>query len=284
MGHKYTQFLMAGFFLCCSMSAFSSSAIGTQSDLTLVSKVDSLREWEHLPITDDFSDRMYLVRHGESTANVYFEVDGKKVRYVSGQSLGIPLTELGKKQILRLAQKLVDRFPKEARLVITSSPALRTQQTAKILFKELSKTHANVSLAEEVYPGLNERSLGQWEGQLKDENYAKAETPWKALSAVDKLYSPEVVGGESYVEVAHRAVSAIAEIHDRYSESTVIAVTSFNTINTVAIQINHLEAFLSTVPGTSLPKLDLGNGDLVLLENPKGLSEQVQAKSHIKNE
>ena len=57
-------------------------------------------------------------------------------------------------------------------------------------------------LAKEVYPRLNERSLGEWEGRLKDEKYAKAEAAWKVLSAAEKFISPEVSGGESYNQVA----------------------------------------------------------------------------------
>lgn len=244
-----------------------------------------LSELEQLPVSDESMQRIYLVRHGESTANVYFEVEGKKVRYVSGQSTNIPLTELGKEQIEGLAKKLSDRFPKHAPLVITSSSALRTQQTARILFEELSKTHSNVILADEIYQGLNERHLGEWEGLLKDENYDKAEAAWRAMPAANKFISPEVNGGESYVEVAHRALSALAEIYSRYSERTVIAVTSFNAINAAAIKINNQDACLSPVPGTPLPKLNLGNGDLVLLETPQNQAFEVtKVVSHIKHE
>lgn len=256
-----------------------------QTDLKLSSKVEPLNELVQLPISDESLQRIYLVRHGESTANVYFEVDGKKVRYVSGQSTNIPLTEIGKAQIQKLAEKLAIRFPKEARLIITSSSALRTQQTAKILFEELLKTHSNTILTEEVYQGLNERSLGEWEGKLKDERYTEAESAWRAMSAADKFISPEVEGGESSIKVADRALLALAKIYDRYLGGTVIAVTSFNTINATAIQVNNLSGSLSTIPGTNLPKLDLGNGDLVLLETFKDRGfEDTKVVSHIRNE
>lgn len=267
------------------LPVFSSPSAEVQTKLKLSSRSEQLDQLAQLPVSDESLQRIYLVRHGESTANVYFEIDGKKVRYVSGQSPGIPLTESGKAQILELAKKLAERFPKEAQLIITSSTALRTQQTAKILFEELSKTHSNVILAEEVYQGLNERHLGEWEGQLKDENYTKAESAWKALSAADKFFSPEVKGGESYNEVADRALSDLSEIYKRYSGNTIIAVTSFNTINATAIQMNNLTSSLSTTTGTNLPKLELGNGDLVLLETPKNLDfKNTQVVSHIKHD
>lgn len=267
-----------------SLQAYSHAATDAQADVKLSPKTEILSDVTQLPISDDNFQRIYLVRHGESTANVYFEFDGKKVRYVSGQSTDIPLTDTGQKQILELAEKLAHRFPKHAKLVIVSSSAVRTQKTAKILFEELAKTHSHVTLAKEVYQGLNERSLGEWEGRLRDEKYTQAEAAWKAMSSADKFISPEVSGGESYNQVAKRALSDIAEIYSRYSNCTVIAVTSFNTINATAIQMNNLYPLLSTIKGTSLPKLNLGNGDLVLLEALRNSGiESFQVMSHIKH-
>ncbi len=268
-----------------SLPVFSNPVAETQVDLKLAPKDEILSQLAQLPISDESMQRLYLVRHGESTANVYFEIEGKKVRYVSGQSTDIPLTEIGKEQILGLARKLTERFPKQARLIITSSSAVRTQQTAKILFDELSKTHPNVTLTKGIYPGLNERSLGDWEGKLKDENYSNAEKAWRAMPAAEKFLTPEVVGGESYAEVASRALLSLADIYNHYSDHTVIVVTSFNTINAVALQMNKINTCLSTLPGTMFPKLTLGNGDLVLLETPKSKGfESAQVVSHIKHE
>lgn len=232
-----------------------------------------------LPITDDCTQRTYLVRHGESTANVYFEIDGKKMRYVSGQSLEVPLTENGIIQITELAEKLADSFPRDTKLIILSSTAQRTQQTAKILFERLAKTHSHVTFVDETYEKLNERSLGAWEGQLRDEKYEEAEAPWKKLSAADKFVTPEVIGAESNSQVAARAIAAMSEIYDKYSGNTVIAVTSFNTINSLTIE----PAQLSTEPGTDLPKLDLGNGDMVLFETDRAAGfPSMRAVVHIK--
>jgi broad specificity phosphatase PhoE len=282
------QSFIVGVLMFCSttsMPIFSSTVTDKPVDLKLASKEEVLSQLDQLLTSNESLQRTYLVRHGESTANVYFEIDGKKVRYVSGQSTDIPLTETGREQIFGLAKNLSERFPKHAQLIITSSSAVRTQQTAKIIFDELAKTHSSVTLAEEVYVGLNERHLGAWEGQLKDENYFKAEEAWKAMSAAEKFVSAEVVGGESYTEVASRALPALSEIYSRYSDSTVIAVTSFNTINAIAIQMNNIEARLSTIPGTNFPKLDLDNGDLVLLETSKSLGfAGTQVISHIKHE
>lgn len=255
-----------------------------QTTQELAPKTQNLADLSELPTSDEAVQRTYLIRHGESTANVYFEVDGKKVRYVSGQSTEVPLTDLGRQQITALAENLSRCFPKHAKLVLVSSTAQRTQQTARIIFEELSKTHPNLILANEVYEGLNERHLGAWEGLLRDENYMKAEAPWKKLSAAEKFIFPEVSGGESYSQVASRALPALSEIYNKYTGATVLAVTSFNTINATAIQISDALINLPTEPETNLPKLNLGNGDLVLFEaeTEHGFAS-TNALSHIKH-
>lgn len=280
----FNKIIILGAFMYCSTATMPIFSCNKTEIPALSSKTELLSELDHLPITNETLQRTYLVRHGESTANVYFEIDGKNFRYVSGHSADITLTADGEKQITKLAEKLSKCFPKEAPLVITCSSAVRTQRTARILFEELSKTHFNLILIDESYPELNERSLGHWEGKLKDEHYDKAEETWRKMSAAEKFISPEVAGGESYHEVANRALSAIAELYGRFSESTVIAVTSFNTINASAIKLNNIDTYLSTKPGTKLPKLDLGNGDLVLLETFKNQFYEPKVVSHIVHE
>ena len=261
--------------------AFSSIYCHPSVQSCLAPKQEFLNSLGQLPITNDSSHMIYLVRHGESTANLYFEVGNKKVRYISGQSLDISLTDLGKEQIRGLANELAERFPIKTKLIIVSSAALRTQQTANILFEELSKTHPYVTLSNQLYTGLNERSLGIWEGRIKDENYTKAESIWRAMPAVDKFNSSEVSGGESYEQVANRALIDLCNIYHQYSNFTVIAVTSFNTINASAIEIQ--KPPLSNKPETNLPKIDLGNGDLVLLETSKNAGfKHTQVTSHIR--
>jgi broad specificity phosphatase PhoE len=248
----------------------------------LTSKVEELNKLNELPVTNESTQRTYLIRHGESTANVYFEVDGKKVRYVSGKSTDIPLTAKGSLQIRALAQKLATYFPEKTKLVIVSSTAKRTQLTAKILFDILSKTHSDITLEQEGYEGLDERHLGEWEGRIKDETYTAAEASWKQLSAAKKFFTPEVEGGESYHEVARRALPAMQEIVGKYKNATVLTATSFNTINALALQLSGEQQHLSEEMGTEMPNLNLGNGDLVLFETQKSFAN-IDVVSHIKH-
>lgn len=61
-------------------------------------------------------------------------------------------------------------------------------------------------------------------------------------------------------------------------------MTSFNTFNTTAIQISDAWVNLPIEPGTDLPKLNLGNGDLVLFETKidQGFAS-IHTVSHIKH-
>ena len=72
-------------------------------------------------------------------------------------------------------------------------------------------------------------------------------------------------------------------IYSKYAGATVLAVTSFHTINATAIQISDALINLPTEPETNLPKLDLGNGDLVLFETAREYGfTSTHAVSHIK--
>lgn len=270
------------------MTAFALSIHpSTGRPLQLSEKTAVLADLTTLPTSDESVRRVYWVRHGESTANQLFFKEGKEIRKVSGLSAEVELTSEGVKQIAALAEQLIRCFPKGTKLTIVSSSIVRTKQTAKILFEKLIATHSDVIRAEDDYEGLNERSLGaDWEGKDRDEKYEKALAPWTAMAASQKFYAPEVEGGESYYTVATRALSSMAEIYDRYpADRTILVVTSFNTINAAAIQLNGFANELSREPATDIPKLKLDNGDLVLIETDQKVGfEGAKIVSHIKSQ
>lgn len=78
-----------------SLPVYSIPQTEIMTDSKLTSITEDLKQLDQLPVSDEIFQRMYLVRHGVSTANVYFEIDGKRVRYVSGESPSVPLTENG---------------------------------------------------------------------------------------------------------------------------------------------------------------------------------------------
>ena len=68
---------------------------------------------------------IYFIRHGETQANVD--------QLIAGAELESPLTEKGRDQAKKAGQKLRDKYIE----IIVSSPMERTQDTAKIIAKEI---------------------------------------------------------------------------------------------------------------------------------------------------
>src|SRR5206468_2402206 len=75
---------------------------------------------------------LYVIRHGESVFNV---PDANGIKYISGESNHVPLTELGKDEARKLAQVLSKKIAKDQKIVICSSTARRAIETADIIFE-----------------------------------------------------------------------------------------------------------------------------------------------------
>src|SRR5206468_3240259 len=132
--------------------------------------------------------RLVLIRHGESAGN--------RDR-VFTRTPEVPLTDAGRAQVLRGAERVAARYLPVA---VVSSPFLRARQTAAILAERLA-------LAVRVEEDLREQSYGELAGQ-----------PYAALRAASDydparywLWRPPG-GGETLVEVAARAGAALDRV------------------------------------------------------------------------
>ncbi|TMB23855.1 MAG: histidine phosphatase family protein, partial [Deltaproteobacteria bacterium] len=90
--------------------------------------------------------RLVLIRHGESAGN--------RDR-VFTRTPEVPLTDAGRAQVLRAAERVAARYLPVA---VVSSPFLRARQTAAILAERLA-------LAVRVEEDLREQSYGELAGQ-----------------------------------------------------------------------------------------------------------------------
>ena len=126
--------------------------------------------------------RLFLVRHGQSEANICPAT-------ISGRSSHVNLTDLGEKQ----AHALGEYFKSEdvAFDLSYSSTAVRTQQTA---MKALG--HENFTVSDE----LLEIDMGEWVGNDRFEKY----TPevYSLINADPWNFKPD--GGESQKDVEGR--------------------------------------------------------------------------------
>ena len=146
--------------------------------------------------------RLYLVRHGETAANVEGLWQGRQ-----GDD---PLNERGRAQSLAAAEALAD----SGASAIYASDLQRAQQTAGIIAGRLG-------LPVQTHPGLREYGFGELEGATTSEGLAQ----WRAL--VDQWRtdpSAKPRGGESAAEFTQRVGEALHEIISQHPSERVIVV------------------------------------------------------------
>ncbi len=147
--------------------------------------------------------RLYLVRHGATPQTMEDKFSGSE---------GVPLSEQGRQQVERLAQRLRDREIAAA----YSSPMDRTVKTAEIIIRP----HG---LQLTTLDGLREISHGHWEGMTRQEvelRYAEEYATWEQDPFT---FAPE--GGETGLSVLSRALPAIREIVSRHKDQNVLVVS-----------------------------------------------------------
>jgi probable phosphoglycerate mutase len=147
--------------------------------------------------------RLYLVRHGATPMNLEDKFSGAE---------GVHLSEQGRQQVERLAQRLQERDLAAA----YCSPLERAVATAQIIVKP----HG---LKPTALDGLREISHGHWEGMTRREvekRYAEEYATWEEDPFT---FAPE--GGESGLSVLSRALPAIREIVVRHKDQGVLVVS-----------------------------------------------------------
>jgi broad specificity phosphatase PhoE len=152
--------------------------------------------------------RIFLIRHGATTLTAEDRFAG---------STDVPLSDEGRDQARRLAQRLAD-LPVKA---VYASPLGRTMETARIL----AAPHAC-----QVQPrdGLREIAHGHWEQLTRKE--VEAKYPEEAAAWEEDPYTYAPPGGESGLAVTARALPALIEIVRQHEGEPVIVVSHKATI------------------------------------------------------
>jgi len=155
--------------------------------------------------------RITMMRHGETDANA-----GKRISDAGEVS---PLNETGRKQ----AQKAGAQMKKEGRNfdIIIASPALRTQETARIVAEELGYTGEII-----VVPELIERNAGECSGKshTEIENWYKEKTGKNLDGPYHYRAAYEHGGGEHEENHQTRVEWAINDILAKYPGKRVLVV------------------------------------------------------------
>jgi 2,3-bisphosphoglycerate-dependent phosphoglycerate mutase len=149
--------------------------------------------------------RVSLIRHGETAWNVNGRWQGQAQ---------VPLNDEGRRQAALLGEHLRPRAAEIS--AIYSSDSLRARETAQLIASPLGKP---------VYldPRLREIDLGEWQG-LTEEEVRAWDSERLALVRADPWNMPRP-GGESWSEVAERALSAIQEFVNANQGGHILAVS-----------------------------------------------------------
>ncbi len=167
---------------------------------------------------------LVFVRHGESVLNVV----NRQSRVFCGQT-ETPLTERGREQARNVGRQLAAR--KEFTFTTAISSALeRASQTLELLLAELPYPVQRMPDS----PGLNERSLGSFDGCQAAEVYA-AHPQYRdnpEFNQFDNHFIQKAPGGENLREVTERAWPIIEEL-DRSYAGDILIVSHYTSIRCV---------------------------------------------------
>jgi len=211
--------------------------------------------------------RIYLIRHGESQANV---LGANGVRLIAGRQNEVELTAKGVKQATTLGEQLAKRVTKNAsqQIVLCSSIAVRAKSTRQKIFEQMEKHH-NCILGDE-YENLVEVSKGKYEGQ-PDGTQKEDVKKWDALPSAQKYTTARLQTGESFKGVNARISLALQDIVKKHLGKTIFVVLHHDVIMSMSmIWCNHISSLSPTKVVPFPPRVSLGNCDMLMLELTNG--------------
>jgi probable phosphomutase (TIGR03848 family) len=185
-----------------------------------------------------------LVRHGQTPTT------GK---LLPGRAPGLHLSETGQAQ----AEAVAGRLAGSKVTAIYASPLERTRETAAPLA-------AALGMKVKLDKGLLEADIGDWTGQ---ELKAVGKTPeWKIVHSYPSGF--RFPGGESFVEMQTRIVSALDRLRRAHPGETIVAVSHADTIKAAVAHAlgTHLDLFQRIVISPcSVTAISYGEGGPTVL-------------------
>jgi probable phosphoglycerate mutase len=192
-----------------------------------------------------------LVRHGQTPTT------GK---LLPGRAPGLHLSETGQAQARAVGERLA-KVPKIA--AIYASPLERTRETAAPLASALG-------MKVKIDKGLLEADIGEWTGM--DFKTVRKAPEWKAVHQYPSGF--RFPGGESFVEMQTRIVSALERLRAAHAGETIVAFSHADTIKAAVAHAlgTHLDLFQRIVISPcSVTAIAYGDGGpLVLSVNTTG--------------
>jgi ribonuclease H / adenosylcobalamin/alpha-ribazole phosphatase len=167
-------------------------------------------------------DRLWLVRHGQSTGNVAHAAaaaaESERLE-LETRDMDVPLSDLGREQAAALGHWLAVRDPGELPTAVLASPYVRAQQTAKTALEACGGAAAGLSVRTDER--LRDRDLGLLEGLTWRGIQAKYPDLAAMRSRIGKFYQ-RPPGGESWTDVLLRLRSVHQTLLQQYAGERVI--------------------------------------------------------------
>ncbi len=210
---------------------------------------------------------LYLLRHGQSQANLHPELIG-------GRTSETPLSELGANQAKRAGAYMARMLIRPS--LVAVSPAVRTMDTAAYALHQMNYRGRVV-----IDPAFQELSQGVFEGQPRIETY----TPERLEQIAQRGKNFKLPGGESVAEVGERMKAAVCRMDNlvrctpredaAYEAARGIMLPECGLIVTHETAIKSLVArikgydqewvYRTRLPNASLTRLTV-NGDAIILD------------------
>jgi 2,3-bisphosphoglycerate-dependent phosphoglycerate mutase len=186
--------------------------------------------------------RLYLVRHGETTANL------DKTVYLETADHAVPLSTLGHEQAkaagLKLATTMAKPINSFGKVRVWASPYTRTRQTATNIMNELSKQNVSFDYREHI--NLCEQQYGLFDGIPDDQlhlHYPKEHAHYDKCERHEGKFWARMPLGESRFDVAVRVHQAFGTWHrdaEKHGIKDLIVVTHGVTLRAIVMQWMHL--------------------------------------------
>jgi probable phosphoglycerate mutase len=186
-----------------------------------------------------------LIRHGltDAVGNL-----------MSGRSEGVHLNGTGEAQ----ARTLSDRLGPMTIDAVYASPLERTRKTAQALADARG-------LQVKVDDRLIEIDYGRWTGKRFADMTGKPE--WTLYNTVRSVTRPP--DGDSLLDIQHRAVNALLDLHSRHRDGTVAVVSHADTLRAIVL-------YFLGMPADFVLRLELSPARITVLQLGDGPPRMLQ--------
>ena len=181
-------------------------------------------EREFMRHGQNWPQRLWLVRHGQSQGNVARDAAhdaGLAVIDLDVRDVDVPLSELGVRQAAAAGQWFAELPPKERPEVILTSPYLRARQTATAICE--AGALAGDKAKSVIDERLREREFGVFDGLTTRGIREKYPEEAAHRAKMGKFYH-RPPGGESWADVILRLRSVVNTINLLYADRRIVIV------------------------------------------------------------